>query len=237
MCLLEPQKMNEVNAYKSWYTQLGDVNDATSFTSDSFEGGKCVFGTWQPRLLNPHITIYAGIPADKMTKNNYPVSVCAILDDKKETRTDKYEEEWNGFLQYLNIMQFCPNYIAVTTIGLENNGYLSLPVKVQKKTEDISIQIENDEWTSIEELLFGESKKFAKKLKSIGAPVPSIDDIGIDVTDKNGQVIGTIEIAWPDLKVGYLIDEQLADKEKLVAEGWKIFSTNDELDSLIFGGK
>jgi len=237
MCLLEPKKMNEVSAYKSWYTQFGDVNDATSFTSDSFEGGKCFFGIWQPRLQNQHITIYAGVPTDKMSVKNYPVSVCTILDDKKETRTDKYEEEWNGFLQYLNVMQFSPNYVAVSTTGLENNGYLSLPSKVQKQNDNTAVQPENDEWASIEELLFGESKDFVKKLKAIGVPVPSEDNIGVDVTDNNGQVIGTIEIAWPDSKVGYLTEEQLTDKTKLEAEGWKIISATDELDVSIFGGK
>ena len=235
-CLLEPNKRNEAKAYTSWYSQFSDVNDATGFTNDTFEGGNCIFGTWQPRNQNPHITICAGIPSDKISDKSYPISLCSVLDDNKETRTDKYEEEWNGFLQYLNVMQFCPNFVAVTTSGLENNGYLSLPAKIYQKTESVDIPEKTDEWTVIEELLFGESKDFVKKLKEVCAPVPSEDDIGIDITDKNEQVIGTIEIAWPDLKIGYLTEEQLSDKEKLEAAGWKIISTSDELDSSIFGG-
>ena len=31
-----------------------------------------------------------------------------------------------------------------------------------------------------------------------------------------------MEIAWPDLKIGFLTGEQLEDKERLEAEGWQI---------------
>ena len=38
----------------------------------------------------------------------------------------------------------------------------------------------------------------------------------------SNALIATIEIAWPDQKIGYMTVEQLIDKEKLEKDGWRI---------------
>ena len=55
-----------------------------------------------------------------------PVAVCAILHDEKDQRSDKYEQEWNGLLQFMNMMQFSKEFIAVSSSGVEQMAYLSL---------------------------------------------------------------------------------------------------------------
>lgn len=46
------------------------------------------------------------------------------------------------------------------------------------------------------------------------------------LTKRKGEgsnaLIATIEIAWPDRKIGYMTVEQLIDKEKLEKDGWRI---------------
>ena len=48
-----------------------------------------------------------------------------------------------------------------------------------------------------------------------------------EVEGNDGEVVATVEIAWPDRKIGYLTVDQLEDKEELESAGWKILSITD----------
>ena len=78
-------------------------------------------------------------------------------------------------------------------------------------------------WTNILELLFDdEAKDFARSASEAGIPAPEEENIGYEVDGPDGQVIATVEIAWPDRKIGFLTTEQLSDREHLEQNGWTI---------------
>ena len=111
----------------------------------------------------------------------------------------------------------------------------------QTKALDASTEgsIEEQAWNNVLGNLFDDaSKAFANAAREEGIPAPSDDNVGYEVEDGSGEVIATVEIAWPDQKLGYMTDEQLEDKDKLQAIGWKIFDmlTLDELKAEL-GGK
>ena len=185
-----------------------------------------------PGKKNGDLMIYSGILKEGM-KQGGSAAVCAVLRDDKDKRSDRFEKEWNGFLQFSNIMQFSPEYIGVSTTGLEDDSYLNnLPMNiVQQEEGEPTLQME-DGWDKVFPFLLGEEAKvFANAAKEAGVPAPSDEDIGCDVEDSSGEVIGTAEIIWPAQKAAYLSPEQLEDKEKLISSGWKIFDENtiDEL--------
>ena len=104
----------------------------------------------------------------------------------------------------------------------------------------VSADVASDEgWAAILKLLFDdEAKAFAETARDEGIPAASEDNIGYEVEGSDGEVIATVEIAWPDLKIGFLTEEQLEDKEKLESEGWKIIdllNLNDMKSA--FGGE
>nr|WP_295258811.1 hypothetical protein [uncultured Blautia sp.] len=78
-------------------------------------------------FMNWKEIIYAGIIAGELKKQG-PVTVCAVLNDEKDQRTDKYENEWNGLWHFTNIMQFSEQFIAVSSTGLQNMNYVALPI-------------------------------------------------------------------------------------------------------------
>ena len=238
LTLLNPKKKSDLIAYSEWETAFNQVNSSTDFTSDSFVIDNTIFGTWIPRTMNAHLSIYSGVPVASMAKDpNYQPSVFAVLEDKAEKRTDKYEEEWNGLLHFMNIMQFSKKFIAVSTTGLENNAYVPLPnTSIQAASNSEEVQTQEDGWSEILGLLFDKAKEDAVKLRELKVPAPKEDDIGIDISDDNGGVIATIEIAWPEYKVAYLTEEQIADSQKLEAAGWKIITSAENIDLTIFGG-
>ena len=232
LSLLEPAKVASSIDFVNWNSVVGKVAGQTHFTEDTFVQPGTFFGTWIPRRDNTHLYMYAGILAEKMKADKRaPVTVCAVLDDRKDDRTDKYEQEWNGFWQFSNVMQFDNQFIAVCYTGLDSQAYVSLPVrKVDTAAEDNApASVSQEEWGEIKGMLFDdESKAIADECRSRGIPAP--EEVGFELAEINGEVIAEIELAWTGRKIGYMTAEQLSDKEKAEEAGWKIFTTSDEID-------
>lgn len=60
-----------------------------------------------------------------------------------------------------------------------------------------------------------DAKAFVELARDAGVPAPAEDNIGYEVEGDDGEVIATVEIAWPDKHVGFMIADQAEDKEKL----------------------
>ena len=238
LSLLDRSSMTNKLVYESWNEKTGRVKEQTHYTGIDYVFPGTIFGSWMPGKKNGDLMIYSGILKEGM-KQGESAAVCAVLRDDKDKRSDRYEKEWNGFLQFSNIMQFAPEYIGVSTTGLENDSYLNnLPMNFAQPEEGEPTSQLEDGWDKVFPYLLGEdAKAFANAAKEAGVPAPSDEDIGCDVEDSSGEVIGTAEIVWPAQKVAYLSPEQLEDKEKLISSGWKIFDENtiDELKKTIGG--
>ncbi len=218
LSLLEPSLMKNNLAFSSWNQTIQKVKDQTYYTHTDYLFPGTAFGTWIPRTSNAHLSIYAGILLDQMKKGE-DVAVCSILHDEKDNRSDRYENEWNGFLHFDNIMQFSNNYIGISSTGLEQMVYLNLPAFATIPVP--AVLSADDGWNAVLEMLFDdESKEFANTAKEAGIPAPDDDCVGYELEGDNGEVIATVEIAWPDLKIGYLTSDQIGDKEILENRGW-----------------
>ena len=232
LSLLEPTKAASSIDFINWNDVTGKVNRQTHYTEDDFVQPGTFFGTWIPRSDNTHLYMYAGILAAKMKADrNAAVSVCAVLDDRKDSRTDKYEQEWNGFWQFSNVMQFDDQFIAVCYTGLDNQTYSALPSgKLETAAEDVTpAEVSAEAWDEIKSMLFDDiSKSIADECKARGIPAP--EEAGYELADASGEVIAEIELAWIEKKIGFMTEEQAADIEKAKASGWKIFTVSDEID-------
>ena len=95
-------------------------------------------------------------------------------------------------------------------------------------------------WDAIKEFLFDDdAKAFVDFARDAGVPAPDEDNIGYEVEGDDGEVVATVEIAWPEKRVGFMTIEQTEDKEKLEEMGWKILSLLDAADidaASLFGG-
>ena len=78
---------------------------------------------------------------------------------------------------------------------------------------------------------------FIDIVKDMNIPIPGEDDIGYEVVGDDGEVIATIEIAWPDHKTGFMTAEQIEDKGVVETLGWKILDLVNVFNAEnIFGG-
>lgn len=194
-----------------------------------------------PEQPSSNLTVYAGISTPDLRAHK-SVVVCAVLQDAPDKRTAKYEHDWNGFWRFFNVMQFAENFMALSSAGLAKADYYKLPAPSVRTKYDVpsAASASGSTWDNIMELLFDEgAKNFARLAQGAAVPAPDEDHIGYEAEGSNNEVIATIEIAWPDRKVGFMTDEQLADREKAEAHGWKILSVADMADTDItklFGG-
>lgn len=218
----------------NWKEIIDEVSYQTHFTDVDFVFPGTAFGKWIPRSSNAHLQIYAGIIAGELKKQG-PVTVCAVLNDEKDQRTDKYENEWNGLWHFTNIMQFSEQFIAVSSTGLQNMNYVALPIVDTFSTpfgEATVGMAVSDGWTELlksemAQLFEEETLTFIDMAKDAKIPSPTEEGIGYEVEGNDGEVVATVEIAWPDRKIGYLTADQLEDKEALESAGWKILSITD----------
>lgn len=240
LSLLEPALMKNNLAFNNWETIVKAVNDQTHFTNANFVFPGIIFGSWIPRTSNAHLAIHSAILASEL-KAEGAVAVCAVLNDEKDRRTDKYEQEWNGLWRFYNVMQFSDEFIAVSSVGMSHMDYLALPVAINADSDIVApVAAVDDAWNAIKELLFDDdAKAFVEIAKDAGVPAPDEDNIGYEVEGDDGEVVATVEIAWPDRRIGFMTAEQAEDKEKLEKLGWRILNLLDAANMDVasyFGG-
>jgi DEAD/DEAH box helicase domain-containing protein len=234
--LLDPSIAADSAAFADWKQDMTEIQEALG-VDFVFDFKRSFFGKWRPRTTNPQMTVFSGVLNDDMKneKFNAAVSVYASLDDKEENRTDKYEQEWNGFWQFFNVMQFLKGFAAVSAVGLRNMVYSSLSAAF---TEHEEAQVMDDDsravWNAdILAQIFDESVKVFSS-RCIEQGIPSPDFAGYELADGAGLVIGEAELVWEKRKIALLIPGQEEHKNAFVSEGWTVISLEDAIQPALF---
>ena len=217
---------------ENWSNVVSNIIDETHIEPMTIKAGATLFGTWIPSRTESQLFIYAGISMDEM-KAQKDGLVISVLEDELSLRTDRYEQEWNGFWHFANVMQFSDRFMGVSRIGLKKHEYSKLPQTYEQEEHIVTVS----PWMSVQEELNysdDDTKQFAKKLQDLNIACP--DSIGYEVTKENGAVCATVEIAWLEKKICYVTDEQSVDKDILEKLGWTVLDKNSNVDSKIFGG-
>ena len=244
--LLDQTIKNDEIKFNNWKLVMDEIDDQIHFNDYNFIFKNTSFSSYTFTNTTAHIIVHSGISSDVAKNKGYP-SVCAVIKDDKDCRTDKYERELNGFWEFFNLMQFNKNFIALSSTGIEKMVYTELPIEsptdyfeLAKNSNTVNLDSNISSWNSIKELLFEDDAiEFVNILKSFDIPVVNEENIGYEVISNNGAVLGTIEIAWPEKQLGFMTEEQLEDRNSVEKLGWKIFSSADvkSLDiKKVFGG-
>lgn len=231
--LLQPQKTQNQAEYDAWAHDFTPAEKAINPMAPSMPFGQTIFGSWYPLSSNQSLVIYAGVSMTAMQADPTTVPyVLAVLMDKPEEQYDTYEKEWNGFWHFFNMMQFSPNFSAVSTNGLSQFTYTVLSAHMPATSSQTY-----DPWAEAWELILDEqAAALAHQLAEAGIAIP--DSFGYEVEGTSGEVIAEMEYAWTGLKIGYLTEDNLGCKEQLIQNGWKILTAEDEtVDPAIFGGE
>lgn len=225
-----PPKMSLEEKQKC-YAALNAICEEANFEELAVPCNALAVDEWKPRA-DGNLTVYSFMPIEKI-KSRESASVFVLFRDKEEERGEHYKEDWNGLWRFYNLMQFLPQFMALSQKGMENAIYKGLDYLLK---EDIAAQetVEPSPWDEIiaEQLFDEDSKSFAKQLKEIGIPP---GEIGYEVIHADEEII--IESAWLDRKIAYLSADEAEHESSLRELGWHVVRNAEEVRDLMMGGK
>ena len=238
MSLMEPTKMSSSLDFNSWCKKIEAIGEDSHFHELGFSFGQTLFGSWRPRSIEADLICLAGL--DVIKGKSCPedfVVAAAVLEDRPDLRSEKYELEWNGFWHFHNIMQFMENFIAVSELGLSDKTYLALPLPAleaeEKPAEGAS---SSDGWQAVLESLreFADEDEmaFGETLQDKKIEVPDV--VGNELME-NGRVIDMVELAWSSRKIAFVLSSCEEAKENIIKAGWTVFDEKEENVEALFG--
>lgn len=203
--------------------------------------GKAVYGMWKPRETLGNMLVYSMLSLDDRDKKmDAPIRVLAILNDN-DSRTDNYNKDWNGFLNFSNNMQFVDDVLFMTRKGIGKSIYTALlpDDRTGEDTDSMPGFTEDalvSGWEEIYDYLDDIEKACAAEMMKNSIPAP--DEVGYELESKeNGAVIGEASMAWIEKVVVLLLPEQEEYADVFKQEGWTVLLTTEEFTMDKFGGE
>ena len=130
---------------------------------------------------------------------------------------DGYREIWNGTLRLFNLIQFLPNSWWTTSLGVIRGNYPESGLG-----EELPVAL-NEEWANaIQEV----DEAFRGLLLGLAAGDVVAPEIGYELENAMGTVIGEAEIAWVGSRVAVLRDDQEAHLTAFEAAGWRVWKSD-----------
>lgn len=242
LSIVDMTQMSNNIKYDEWQQEWGKVLKSIDSLDVPENFGQAIFGQWKPRQTMGNINTLSVVSLTEMTlrKMNAPISVMAILNDDKESRTDKYDMDWNGFWHFTNVMQFASKAYFVSSTGMRKDIYTILGTIFELEDVDIPVAATTVDidgtWKDImEDFLDDMAKTCATEMMNNGIPAPSV--VGFELEDDNiGAGIAEAEMAWEVKKVVWLLPDQEKFKDIFISHGWNVFVHTDKVDLTLFGG-
>lgn len=128
MSIVDATQMRNQVLYGEWSSKWKSVLNAIGSLDDVDDFGQAIFGTWRPRQDMGNIDVLAEVSLAEMTgmRMGAPLKIVAIIDDVPDSRTDKYESDWNGFWHFVNVMQFNSTAVFLSKLGISKAIYSNL---------------------------------------------------------------------------------------------------------------
>ena len=242
MSIMDASLMRNQIVYGEWKNKWQSVLNAMNSLEDIDDFGQAMYGVWRPRQDMGNLDILAEVSLAEMSvmKMGASARVVAILDDDPNTRTDKYEADWNGFWHFVNVMQFNNSVAFLSKIGISKANYTVLGSINADESEPDSVDtheiVIDVVWNDIMgDFIDDIAVTCATEMKNNGIPAPTT--IGFELADGKGATIAEAEMAWEDKKVAWLLPEQEEYADIFKAKGWLVLYSSERIDINVFGGK
>lgn len=242
MSVIDTKLMSNQVMYGEWSNKWKQAINAMNSIEEVDDFGQALYGIWRPRQDMGNIDVLAEVSLADMTtmKMGAPAKILAILDDDPDSRSDKYEMDWNGFWHFVNVMQFNSSIKFLSKLGMSKAVYTSLGSIVTDSEEpDIEVTAEivvDEKWNDImEEFIDDIAITCATEMRKNGIPAPST--IGFELSSSvNGATIAEAEIAWIEKKIVWLLPEQEIYADTFKTNGWFVLYSSEKVDLNTFEG-
>lgn len=225
LALMDKNSFRDREVFEVWQQRLSAIGEACLLVEPSFSFGQTVYGTYRPRTSDGDMVVLAGM--DVSDKDCEHATVVAVLEDRETRRSAKYEQEWNGFWHYANLMQFASNFLPLTESGIADEIYLSLPVASDNASAASANNIASDsEWSAVMVTLgeFADSAEMEFVAK-LAQDIPLPDIIASEIMEAN-QVVDIVELGWSAERIAFVLSECSEARENIEKIGWRVFDEN-----------
>jgi len=153
---------------------------------------------------------------------------CCLNDTENDKQHQSFQSGWNGFLRLYNFYQFLPYSYFVTTDGLKTKAYdgLKLYEEPIPGTATKEPQQKDSVWTELKELTEEELHGLLDKLEKHKWSAP---EAGFELEGAGGEIVGSAELAWEELKLAFLTEGELEYEQAFVEAGWKSIPIREAL--------
>ena len=197
-----------------------------------------LLGTWDKEEHCP-LTFRCAIAQDALrTLKTGDAGIAAVLNDAAPMpEQQSFERHWVSFLRTFNIFQFLKRSLAVTTSGVKDHQYASIPEfsKPQQgmHPEDIPDDVPDTEddhqaWADALDLI---SPGFEKVVRALCAAKVKAPEVGFELL-KDGMVLAEAELAWEDEKMVILSEEDVVTLNVFQESGWTVYGQQEALEQM-----
>ena len=188
---------------------------APDFIEEEFPNDPTDFCGMFRRKDSPTVTVLTRVSTDTVrNRDTSSVHLLAHIDDREDARTYvEFKREWAGFLRAMNLYQFLPHTFFSSQTGLDQNLYDPLDPGVKP---DFA-------WQEAIEL----APEHSSLLLELSRYVTKAPEVGFEMTGKNGIVLASAELAWPDQHVAVLTEYELENRSTFDESGWTVFRIED----------
>ena len=242
MSIVEAAQMTNQVLYSEWSSKWKSVLNAIGSLDDVDDFGQAIFGTWRPRQEMGNIDVLAEVSLAEMTgmRMGAPLKIVAIIDDVPDSRTDKYESDWNGFWHFVNVMQFNSTAIFLSKLGISKAIYSNLgTIIAEEDAPEVALGTDvvvDEKWNDImDEFIDDIAITCATEMYHNGVPAPSV--VGFELSDESsGATIAEAEMVWEYKKIVWLLPEQEDYMNVFKGKGWTVLLSSEEININVFGG-
>jgi DEAD/DEAH box helicase domain-containing protein len=148
-----------------------------------------------------------------------------LFDHRAAARDKGFKQEWHGFWQFANLLQFLDHPWLITSTGLEEQRYPELRM-LHTAPPQPGDQLEIP-------YVYQEAFEFADKqvhalLRKLVEADREPPEIGYELPGRHGEVAAAAELAWPEQKVAVTLPGQTeSDTRGFTDLQWLVLSLED----------
>ncbi len=195
--------------------------------------GTCLYGLSEPMDDQGRIEIQQFMVVEQQALQPLdPAGVrfgCCLDDRESKRQEDEFRIVWNGYLRLFNLCQFLPHAYFVTREGLRQKVYdgLRLFDETVRETSGAVARPGREAWDEVKDITPENMHGLLDMLSEHEWPLP---EAGFELVDGSDTVVASAELAWEELRLAFLREDELAYREAFARAGWRIYELSAVLN-------
>ena len=163
------------------------------------------------------VDLFVAVPRAAITQRDVDGMFVALHLHDRNPENDGYRETWNGTLRLFNLIQFLPNSWWTTSVASSHGSYAGFAFQSEAPAGP------NEEWTNVVKDAEEAFRELLLRLASLDVALP---EVGYELADSTGTVVGEAEIAWVESRTAVLRDDQESHAAAFEAAGWRVWKSD-----------